>query len=154
MLSRKGYFTIAIFAACIGLLWIGCPLFLKYTEMENLENYGPYKYLVQTDKDDAWTKLMFVKEKCDSVQFNAALKEVLGLENMNESSIIAATRYIQFNNRIDFLPQLKRKYCQLINVPVDSCMMAIIKENEQYKKTNGGPAVTYDLREAICQFEE
>ncbi|MDQ3112224.1 MAG: hypothetical protein M3R17_20255 [Bacteroidota bacterium] len=153
MFTKKPYFIFVLGLTGIALWWIGCPTFAKYSNKSELEYYGPLKFLIQSDKDNAWTKLLFIEQEYDSIRFDDFLSEALEPANMNQRSIIQVTRYIRVNNKREFLPHLKRKYCQFLKVPIDSCRLAIIKAVGESKKSNNELLVTYYLREAVAEFE-
>ncbi len=155
MLKKKNITLLIL--GCIGIIvvfLVGYPQYVTFRMKAELKEKGSLNFLIQSDKDDMWTNLLFIKRNSDSLQFDSLLTSVLSPSNLDLNSIIAVNRYIKFSKRSDFLPEIKNKYTQLISIGTDSCWTTTVRKNYSRKNSlKGSPTVLVDLSQTISKMD-
>lgn len=120
----------------------------------SLKNKGAYTFLIESDKDNAYERLLYIKSVNGDKKFELFLTELLSATNTDMLTQLMALRYIRENERKEYLPNLIELNNRLNKINPDSTWET--KVSARYSRTNKtqNSALLYDLQRTIKEFEE
>lgn len=122
MQNKKRY----IGALIVVLLLVGSVYAFDYLV---LMQKGAYAFLIESDKDNVFDRLLYVREVKGDKEFYRIIDYLISPENTDMLTQEAAVRYLRENSRKEFLPDLLRLKSHLSKIDPDSTWDTKIDEN-------------------------
>ncbi|MGG9962784.1 hypothetical protein [Ferruginibacter sp. SUN106] len=108
------------------LMSIGYLVFQSYI---NLYTKGSFAFVFEADKDDSYDNLLFVKKVKGEQECNRLVQELLEEKNRDLLTKLTAIRYINENNKKEFIPALNAVKTNFEKIGPDSTWEVAVKNS-------------------------
>ncbi len=97
--------SIILFVIAFLIVGVAVCIYLKIDSYE-LKKKGAYSFLMESDKDNVYQRLVFIERKIGKDSFNLLVTYLVGPENKDMLTQNAAIRHIRENKDVLFLSNL------------------------------------------------